>query len=282
MIDLPRGLILLGDPVTHSLSPAMQTAALRDAHIDLTYVARATPSNQLESAVAGIRTNNLAGNVTIPHKLAMFALCDVTTPLAKRVGAVNTFWMDNGVLHGDNTDVGGFDLAARTLLQANPSNGSSRAYNVTVLGAGGASNAVLAALEHWDNTKVTLWNRTPDRAYALSQRFDTACVNLDIADAVHAADLVINATPHGLLDDNYTVDIALLPPYAAVYDLVYKADETAWVRAARHAGHRAADGLGMLVEQGALAFERWFGFPPNREIMWRAITHRSYPLMGRS
>ncbi len=282
MIDLPRSLILLGDPVNHSLSPAMQTAALCDASIDLSYAARPTSADQLESAVADIRANNLAGNVTIPHKLAMFALCDETTPLAKRVGAVNTFWMDNGVLHGDNTDVGGFDFAVRALLQQESSRKLPLVSKVTVLGAGGAANAVLAALERWNHTEVTLWNRTPDRAHALSQRFGTACVNLDIADAVHAADLVINATPHGLLDDNYSVDIALLQPHAAVYDLVYKADETAWVRAARAAGHRAADGLGMLVEQGALAFERWFGFPPNREIMWRAITHRSYPMEVRS
>jgi shikimate dehydrogenase len=81
----------------------------------------------------------------------------------------------------------------------------------------------------------------------------------------------VNATPVGMRDDEHPVPIAALPPGAAVFDLVYRAHETAWVRAAREAGHRAADGEGMLVEQGALAFERWFGVPPDRNAMWKAM-----------
>jgi shikimate dehydrogenase len=267
MIRKPSGLLLLGRPVGHSLSPVMQNAALRDAGIDIEYTARETHEEELPEVVAMIREHGVAGNVTIPHKVQMAALCDVLTPMAQRVGAVNTFWMNNGTLYGDNTDVGGFDTAVRAVIGT-----PKRGLRATILGAGGAAFAVAAAIEQWDSAQVTVWNRSPERLDSFVQRFGTARREMIIARAVEDADLVINTTPNGLIDDTHPVDLALLAPHAAVFDLVYKVGETAWVRAARTAGHPAADGLGMLIEQGALAFERWFGVAPNRQVMWRSIT----------
>jgi shikimate dehydrogenase len=196
----------------------------------------------------------------------MLELCDQLSPLAREIGAVNTFWMSNGVLYGDNTDASGFDAAIHALLGVLPHN-----LRVTVLGAGGAAAAVIAAVRRWNGRMLTLWNRTPDRAYAFAQRYDDVRVKMDMAQAVEDADLVVNATSIGLHDDRMPVDIDLLPPHATVFDIVYAPQETAWVRAARDAGHLAADGLGMLVEQGALAFERWFGIAPDRRVMWRSL-----------
>jgi shikimate dehydrogenase len=111
-----------------------------------------------------------------------------------------------------------------------------------------------------------------DRARLLAARFGAVVEVVDsAAQALDGAALVVNATPVGLKDDALPVPVAALPPAAAVFDLVYRANETAWVRAAREAGHRAADGEGMLVEQGALSFERWFGVAPDRGAMWRAL-----------
>ena len=106
----------------------------------------------------------------------------------------------------------------------------------------------------------------------LAARFGTTVEVVDsVEHALAGAALVVNATPVGLKDDALPVPVSALPPDAAVFDLVYRANETAWVRAAREAGHRAADGEGMLVEQGALSFERWFGVTPDRGAMWRAL-----------
>jgi shikimate dehydrogenase len=110
------------------------------------------------------------------------------------------------------------------------------------------------------------------RAERLAERFsDVAAAVPTLRDALLGATLVVNTTPIGMRDDEFPVPLELLPPDAAVFDLVYRAHETAWVSAAREAGHRAADGMGMLVEQGALAFERWFGVAADRSAMWRAM-----------
>jgi len=265
-VDLPGRLVLLGHPVAHSLSPAMQSAALRSAGIPLTYEAIDVTPARLATVAGLLRDAGAAGNVTVPHKESFAALCATRSPVAGRVGAVNTFWTENGALVGDNTDVGGFDAAVRRhfgLPRERP--------QVALLGAGGAAAAVLAAVERWDGATVRIVARSAHRARALAARFERiATVVEQVDDAVHDASLVVNATPIGLDGAEYPVDPALLPPEADVLDLAYRRGETPWVHACRARGLRAADGLAMLVEQGALAFERWFGAIPDREAMWKA------------
>jgi shikimate dehydrogenase len=210
--------------------------------------------------------------VTVPHKVAVAAACGRRTALADRVGAVNTFWVEGGQLVGDNTDVGGFDYAVRQLRETLPT-------RIAILGAGGSAAAVLAAVSTWPRARVALWSRTRAHAESLATRFEKNATNdafdLTVAPtadgATVAAELVINATPIGLDGESQPIGVERLPRGADVLDLVYRPDETAWVRAARARGHRAADGLAMLVEQGALAFERWFGFAPDRAAMWAAV-----------
>jgi shikimate dehydrogenase len=201
--------------------------------------------------------------VTIPHKTTVHDLCDELTELAAKVGAVNTFWVESNKLHGDNTDVGGFDAAARALL-----GGEMVDARVVVVGAGGAAASVVAAVEDWPGATVAVVARHSARAAALAKRFpDVARAEKSVELAVRNATLIVNATPVGQHDEDQPVDVALIPKSAAVLDLVYRRGGTPWVRAARENGNRAADGLPMLLEQGALAFQRWFGKDPDREAM---------------
>lgn len=268
MTPLPGRLVLLGHPVSHSLSPVFQNAALRHLGIPLLYEARDVPPEELTAALDTLIAERAAGNVTLPHKERVAARCERLTPVARRVGAVNTFWVSrDGALWGDNTDVGGFlALLAATL----PPGRAPR--RVAVLGAGGAAAAVLAAIEE-RAVPVTLHNRTGARASALQTRFPTVIhVARSAREAVHEADLVVNASSVGLRGDALPVELGALEPDAVVLDLVYRPGGTAWVRAARERGHVAADGLGMLLEQGALAFERWLGVPAPRDVMRAAVT----------
>jgi shikimate dehydrogenase len=263
----PGRLVLLGHPVRHSLSPLFQNAALRHAGVPLVYEALDVPPVAFDDTLRGLAVQGSAGNVTIPHKEAAARMCDRLTGLAERVGAVNTFWAEDGALVGDNTDVGGFDATVRTLLGRAPANA-----RVALLGAGGSAAAVLAAAERWPNVYTAVWSRTPERARGLVKRFSTtAHAVASLADAVRGADLVVNATPVGLDSDDVPIDPKRLPRKSVVADLVYRRGETPWVRLAKLRGMRAVDGLPMLIEQGALAFERWLGIEPDRSVMWAAV-----------
>jgi shikimate dehydrogenase len=138
---------------------------------------------------------------------------------------------------------------------------------------------VLAAVEGWPGSNVAVWSRSMARAEALASRFaGVARAEELMADALRGADLVVNATPIGLADDEVPMPPGLVRRGAAMFDLVYRRGETAWVRLGRALGRRACDGLPMLIEQGALSFERWFGVAPDREAMWSAVGGR--PDMG--
>ena len=151
----PGRLVLLGHPVAHSLSPIFQNAALGAAGITTRYEALDVSYDALEPTLRALVRDGAAGNVTIPHKERVAQLCDTLTPLAARLGAVNTWWSVNGRLHGDNTDVGGFDDAVVHLLGNIPVGAK-----VAVLGAGGSARAVVAAVSAWSNAHVAIWART--------------------------------------------------------------------------------------------------------------------------
>jgi shikimate dehydrogenase len=264
----PGRLVLLGHPLSHSLSPRFQNAALVAAGVPLRYEAVDVDPAAFEDVVASLVAQHAAGNVTIPFKERMHDACDVLTPLAQRVGAVNVFWIDeDGQLVGDNSDVGGFDAAVATLLGARP-----RDVAVGLLGAGGAAAAVLATVETWPGCTAHVYNRTPERARLLCERFGAFAQPVDDIGVIAGAQLVVNATSVGIRDDAYPLAPSLIAPGASVIDLVYRPGETAWIRALRSRGHGVCDGLPMLIEQGALAFERWFGFAPDREVMRRSVS----------
>ena len=266
MRPLPGRLVLLGHPVSHSLSPGFQNAALRRAALPIRYELLDVAPESLDATLDALIAENVWGNVTIPHKERVAALCTRVSPLAERVGAVNTFWIDDGALVGDNTDVGGFlELLDATAPNVDPTTPAA------VLGAGGSAAAVIAALDQRGFGEIRVYGRSSGRVAALGDRFGSAVLSADEATAVNGALLVVNATPIGLDDVSMPIDAGLLDPSAVVLDLVVGRNETPFVRAVRARGHRAADGLQMLLGQGALAFELWFGFAPDRDVMRQAV-----------
>ena len=267
MIKRPGRLVLLGRSLGHSLSPLFQNAALEAAKLPLRYETLDVPASALDDTLEELAAEGAAGNVTIPYKEKVYESCDRLTTIAQQVGAVNTFWFERGELVGDNTDVFGFDAAVRALLERDP----SPSMTVGLLGAGGAAAAVLTAVSAWPESRVLLSNRTASRAEALCARFSSVARVSDAESLARDSDLVVNATSIGLRDDELPIAPSALRGNAAVLDLVYRRGETAWVRAARARGLRARDGLVMLIEQGAAAFEQWFGFPPSRDAMWSAV-----------
>ncbi len=267
----PGALVILGQPVAHSLSPVFQNAALRALHLGVHYDRREVDAEALDDVLAECRAANCGGNVTMPHKVAVYERAASRTPMASRTGAVNTFWWEDGRLYGHNTDVDGIAATIRALCPDGIEG------DVVVLGAGGSAAAVLVALESAERAgpgRIIVLARTPSRAATLIARVGvdaTAVADAAQVDWSRAA-LVINATPAGMSPaDAVPLDLTLLSSRAAVFDLVYKREGTTWVRDARARGLVAEDGLRMLVEQGASAFETWFGVPAPRAEMWRAL-----------
>ncbi len=240
----------------------MHNAVLEYLGLAPRYEAMDVHPSELDRVLVRFAKEQAAGNVTIPHKeaLARAASC---TALAERVGAVNTFWHDDGRLIGHNTDVAG---ATASILALCGSRLDTQ--RCAVLGAGGAAAAVLVALDALGCTDIAIASRSRARASSLVDRLGVPARVAASADAAaRGAGFVINATPVGLYDDATPIGHECLEPGAAVFDLVYRADETAWVRQCRAAGHRAADGFAMLIEQGAAAFACWFGISPPVEIL---------------
>lgn len=264
----PRRLVLLGHPVAHSLSPAMQNAALAAANILLVYEALDVLPENLATTLDSLASAGAAGNVTVPHKELVRKLLTHVTPVADRIGAVNTFGtLDDGTLEGDNTDAAGFTALVLSALGKIPAGA-----RVAIIGAGGAAAAALAAIEEWEDAEAMVYARNLRRAEILASRFPGVAGVETLTDTTRLeSTIVVNATPVGLNDDAFPVPLESLRPDAAVVDLVYRRNETAWVRAALASGRIARDGLPMLLEQGALAFQRWFGIEPDREAMWRAL-----------
>lgn len=268
-----RLLALLGDPVSHSLSPAFQNAALRARGLDAVYVALRCGADALPGLLRGIARAGGGGNVTVPHKALAAQTVGRPTDAVRRTGACNTYWLEDGAVHGDNTDVAGAAAAIRALLRREPAGA-----RVLLLGAGGAASAVVCALADAGAERIVLANRTPERARALAERFRAPGVRIDAADSVDALagdgfDLAINTTSLGLKPG----DALPLDPDAAririgaALDLVYARGETGWVHAMRARGLPAADGKEMLIQQGAAAFARWWNADPPLDVMRAAL-----------
>lgn len=265
-----RVLTLLGDPVSHSASPEIQNAAFADAGVDGVYVAVRCAPSDLPGFMHGLARAGGGGNVTLPHKEKAAATVDVPSEAVRRTGACNTFWGDGQELHGDNTDVDGFRRALRIFLD-----GPAKGARALLLGAGGAARAALLGLIDEGVSEVLLYNRTQDRARAVARRIGgqkVRVVPLVQELAGERFDVVINATRLGLEPhDSSPIDFGVLGRGGSALDLVYGKHKTSFVHAAESKGIRAADGMEMLVQQGAVSFERWWGRPAPTDVMRTAI-----------
>jgi len=267
----PKQALLIGHPLGHSLSPAFHNAAFRAAGIDATYqLADVLPEN-LAATVTALRATDVYGaNVTVPYKQDVLPFLDILSDEAAALGAVNTIVNDDGRLTGLNTDVPGFaaDMRARGIVVAGRP--------VILLGAGGAARAVIAALAGMAVGRLVIANRTTERASAIQRQYPAIATAMgityrDLSTTLPDTALLVNATSVGLHGDEIPIAaelLDLLPPTAVVYDLIYR--PTALLRAAQQRNMHAIDGLGMLIHQGALAWEEWTGHTAPLNVMWQA------------
>jgi shikimate dehydrogenase len=285
-VDPPIRLGVFGDPVAHSLSPQMQNAALHACEINMQYARFHIRANELGSALRFLRKLGLIGiNLTVPHKITGLAQIDAVDESASRCGAVNTVCLHDKKLIGSNTDAEGFSRAVRSEFSID-----LRDLRVMILGAGGGTGHAIAwqcALENCE--RLVLVNRTLAKTNGIVQRlrpffaeprvlgpvarlealaWDETAVRAQLADI----DLIVNATPLGMnASDPAPIPARLLAPHHIVFDCVYRPSKTALLRAADEAGARGANGLSMLLHQGALSFSIWFNREAPIEAMRSAI-----------
>ena len=274
---------LIGCPIDHSLSPALHNAALRACSLEGIYSLFPVKQDDikgLKSILDQVCTSELTGlNITIPHKQKTIQFLDELTSPARAIGAVNTIYLKEGKLIGDNTDAPGFLTDLNNFLQEGWTPGGRRIglsdKFALILGAGGSSRAVAYALTIAGWT-VTVAARHIEQAkeFALSHMHIIHYDAREIGAWLSKINLIVNTTPVGMIPNTNVspwIEGLAFPIEACLYDLIYNPRETLLVKQARNAGLRARTGTGMLVEQAALAFQIWTGRNIQRSIMFDAI-----------
>jgi shikimate dehydrogenase len=258
-----RKAFVIGDPISHSRSPMIHGHWLEKYGIAGSYEAIHVKQADLGAFLSSIPQSGFAGgNVTVPHKEAAFAHAEARDETSEEIGAVNTLWIENGKLHGGNTDAFGF---AQNLDERAP--GWDKIAAALVIGAGGASRAVIHALKSRGIADIRVANRSLNRANELKSVFGTA-VSAHKFEALNelgaGAGLIVNTTSLGMKGEGVIpLNMSVLPADTLVTDIVYVPLETPFLKAARLAGLRTADGLGMLLHQARPGFEKWFGLLPD-------------------
>ncbi|MGA0597000.1 shikimate dehydrogenase [Enterovirga sp. CN4-39] len=264
---------VIGHPIAHSRSPLIHGYWLERYGLEGSYERVDVPPDDLPAFLAGMGASGFrGGNVTIPHKEATLRLVAEATQRARRLGSVNTLWLEDGRLLGDTTDGEGFLASVAAAVGPDWQAGMR---NAVVLGAGGAARAIVGAMLDLGLPRITVANRTEARAR------DLAGLSPDrigvvpwgaLPDALASADLLVNTTQAGMKGQPpLAVDLAPLPGRAIVADIVYVPLETELLASARARGLRALDGLGMLLHQAVPGFERWFGVRPEVTPELRAL-----------
>jgi shikimate dehydrogenase len=275
---MTKRVVLIGHPVAHSLSRAMQQAAFDAAGVAATYEPWDRTPAQLPDAIAELRSDDVLGaNVTIPHKEKAAALVDRLTEEAHATGAVNTITREGKRLVGHNTDVPGFRVALDALV------GKQRMPRAAVvLGSGGGARAVVHGLLTEGFQRVVVFNRHLHRAEALVRFFGRSAAHMELRampwhESIIEAELakakvLVNATSVGLHGDESPVPGELIPPDLLVMDLIYNPARTRLLREAEAAGCQVQNGELMLLHQGAASFTLWTGQPAPLELMRERLT----------
>ena len=270
---------IIGHPVAHSRSPIIHGHWLAEHGLDGSYERVDVPPGAVAAFLDRIRSGEFAGgNVTVPNKEAVLPLLDHVGETARRMGAVNTIWVEDGKLHGDNTDAFGF-LAH---LDDRVPGWDARTASALILGAGGAARAVVHGLVSRGVGRIILVNRSMARAEDLAAEFGAgveARGRSEAAALVATSDLIVNTTSLGMQGQPpLDLDLAGLRPGTIVDDIVYVPLETALLAEARARGGVPVDGLGMLLHQAIPGFERWFGVRPEVTPALRARLEADIPL----
>ena len=268
---------VIGDPIEHSRSPQMHNAALAELGLDYVYVPFHIRATDLPAAIDGFKAINVVGiNVTIPHKQAVIPLLDDISREAALIGAVNTLTFEDGKITGNNTDAPGF-LQAMQEVGFHPPKGES----AVVIGAGGSARAIVVALALAGLGSIYIVNRTKSKAVtlatALSDKIGVTMHGMGLDDTrlpniVAKSPLIVN-TASASMDISHPLLIRpeWLNPQSIVYDIVYTPPETRLMKAAAENGCATVSGLGMLIHQGAIAFEKWTKVLPPIETMRQAL-----------
>lgn len=257
-----------GYPIKHSRSPLIHGFWLREYGLQGSYQAIEVAPEDFELFVKTLSAQGfIGGNVTLPHKEEAFKLCAELDDAAKAIGAVNTLWFENGVLYGSNTDAYGFAANLDVLAP-----GWDQAERALILGAGGASRAIIHALKQRGFKTIYIVNRTLARAEELVRHFKSADIEMSAHEWVEAekllqsAGLIVNTTSLGMSGNSdgheFPLDLTLAPSSSLATDIVYVPLETGFLKQAKTAGLKTVDGLGMLLHQAVPGFERWFGVRP--------------------
>ena len=270
---MTKQLGVIGYPLSHTLSPVFQQAALDYHAIPVTYSAWPTPPESLRETVKRLRGAEYMGfNITIPHKEQLLDLVDDVNDMARNVGAVNTVVNRSGVLTGHNTDTYGFVKSLKEKADFDP-----KGKSVLLLGAGGAARAAAYALAGEGVERLTIANRTVGRAESLVEDVSSVLGEIEAVSLENVsgdADLIVNSTSVGMASGDGAgqtpIKAASIPRDALAYDMVYTPAETPFLRSAQAAGARVLGGLWMLIYQGAAAFELWTGKHAPVDVMYQA------------
>jgi len=270
---------VIGDPVAHSRSPQMHNAAFAKAGLDYVYVPFHVRPDDLAAAIAGFKAINVVGiNVTLPHKQAVIPFLTSISREAELIGAVNTLTFVDGNIHGDNTDAPG---VLQALDEDGNTSGTPVGEKVVVLGAGGAARAVVVALALRGVAAITIANRTVEKAVSLATEMDqktgVSMQGMGLTDerlplSVRESKLLVNTATISMdVTHPLLISADWLQPNTIVYDIVYTPTVTPLMQAATGRGCQTLGGIGMLVHQGAIAFEKWTGVAPCIETMRQAL-----------
>lgn len=261
---------VIGNPIAHSLSPAMHQGGYQAVGFEADYLRLKVETNDLPQAIQGLKALGFSGwNVTIPYKEKIIPFLDELTPEALGAGAVNTVKVEKGRLIGHNTDGNGF---VRSLEEICP---LKKEMQVVLLGAGGAAKGIAMALIPY-NVKIIILNRTYERAEQLAawvnqQGGEAAAEAWGAGSWLKTADVVVQTTSVGLKQEQYPFSLKGISPQTVVVDIIFNPWETLFLKDARELGCRTLNGAGMLLYQGALAWEFWLGGQAPVEAMKKGL-----------
>ena len=263
---------VIGDPIDHSLSPTIHNAAYRELGIECTYIAYKVDKGELATGIESLKKIKIAGfNVTIPHKIEMMRYLDNVDETCKKIGAVNTVLNDDGILRGFNTDMDGFlEPIKRKEIQIKNS-------KIFLLGAGGASRAIIAGFQKEGADNIVIANRTKENGDELAKfsneiGLDATSVQLDAMNELNSKfDFIVNASSLGLKGEKNIIPSSLMDEQTTVYDIVYKPLKTDLINTAKEKNCKIIYGYEMLLGQAIRSFEIWLDQKAPYEAMKRSI-----------
>jgi len=269
---MSKSFAVIGDPIDHSLSPNIHSAAFREMNLDSSYIAYRIPKGELEEGIEGLKKIKIDGfNITIPHKIEMMKYLDKIDESCSLIGAVNTVTNTNGILKGYNTDMDGF-LEPFKKKKINIAN-----TKVLLLGAGGAARAIVAGFAKEKANSITIANRTLENAKNLSEFAKKIGLNAkaikieDVKDTAKNFDIIVNATSIGLKDESSPISLEGVNEKTIVYDIVYMPINTDFIKKAKERNAIIIYGYEMLLGQAVRAFQIWHGVEAPYNAMKKAL-----------